>query len=579
MSLEHEEMRKKLARGVIVATAALTVAGTAVSVSAQTAQPTPNPTAAAAEGPVQKITVEEAVRLALENNLRIQVARVDPQIEDMTVAQARAGWTPTFASNIATNSNTQAANSFLAGGIDKINNDQFSGGIGVQQNLRWGGFYSATWDSARSTTSNIFTNFSPQLRSNLALQYVQPLLRNFNIDAIRQQLLVGEKNREIAEIDLQETISNTSRFVRSGYYDLAYAIASLQVQKQSLELAQESLRNNRARVEIGTMAPIDIVEAEAEVAQREEAVILADAEIERAQDALRALIFPYNPERPEFWNVRIEPSELPAFQPIPVDPEGAVRMAFEKRTDLRSTRKLLEANNVSIRYYRNQSMPDINAQVDYGLSGLGGTQFIRGEGFPGPIIGQTRRGYGSVLQDLFNNTYPNWTVSLNIGYPIGTSIAEAGLARARLQYSQYQTQLRDVQLQVATEVRDVARQVVTNQKRVGTTQASRQLAERRLEAEEKKFAAGMSTPFFVFQAQRDLSQARNNELRAILDYNRSIVDYETVQEAPILGTGATTATGTNATNRGAGRFFSTGASPLIGTGTTLTNGTSTRPQQ
>lgn len=517
----------------------LTIAGTPVSVFAQTV---PNPQAPGAALPApttRRITVEEAVKLALEHNLGVQVARVNPQLQDYSVAQARANWAPTLTSSFATNSSTQAPNSVLAGGTDKITNEQVSGGFGVTQNLPWGGFYAANWDSFRSSTSNVFTTFDPQLRSNLNLQYVQPLLRNFNIDNIRQQVLVGQKNREIADIDLQSTIASTSRNVRNAYWDLSFAIASLEVQQQSLELARESLRNNRARVEIGTMAPIDIVEAEAEVAQREESVILAEAAIARAEDALRALI--YDPAMPDFWTTRIEPAEMAPFQPVVVNVDEAVRIALDRRTDLRATRKSIEANDVSIRFFRNQTLPDVNAQVDYGLSGLGGTQFQRAPGFPpGPILSQTQRGYGSVLGDLFNNRYPAWTLSLNIGYPIGTSTAEAGLARARLQNSQAQTQLKNQQLLVATQVRDVGRQVQTNQKRVEATRSSRQLAERRLEAEEKKFQAGMSTPFFVFQAQRDLSQARANELRAITDYNRSLVDFETVQEAPLAGGGSAT---------------------------------------
>lgn len=520
---------------------ALTIAGTPVSVFAQTV-PNPQAPGAAAQAPAtRRITIDEAVKLALEHNLGVQVARVNPQIQDFSVAQARANWAPTLSSSVATNSSTQAPNSVLAGGTDKITNEQVSGGFGVTQNLPWGGFYTASWDSFRSSSSNVFTTFDPQLRSNLGLQYVQPLLRNFNIDAIRQQILVGQKNREAAEIDLQQTISTTSRNVRNAYWDLSFAIASLEVQQQSLELARESLRNNRARVEIGTMAPIDIVEAEAEVALREESVILAEASIARAEDALRALI--YDPNMPDFWTMRIQPAEMAPYQPVAVNIDEAVRVALDRRTDIRSSRKSIEANDVSIRYFRNQTLPDVNAQVDYGLSGLGGTQFERAPGFPpGPILSQTQRGYGSVLSDLFNNRYPAWTLSLNIGYPIGTSTAEAGLARARLQNSQAQTQLRNQQLVVATQVRDVGRQVQTNQKRVEATRSSRQLAERRLEAEEKKFQAGMSTPFFVFQAQRDLSQARANELRAITDYNRSLVDFETVQEAPLGGGGSAVGT-------------------------------------
>ncbi len=519
---------------------ALTVTGTPVSVFAQT---TPNPLAqpATAAPATRRITVEDAVKLALEHNLGVQVARVSPQIQDYSIAQARANWAPNLTSTFSTNNNTQPPRDVFAGSQGRVTNERTSGGFGLEQNLPWGGgFYSAGWNSNRSTTSSTFTLFDPVLSSNLNFQFVQPLLRNFNIDAIRQQVLVGHKNREIADIDLHQTIANTSRSVRNAYWDLSFAIASLVVTNQSLELARESLRNNRARVEIGTMAPIDIVEAEAEVAQREESVILAEAQIQRSEDTLRALIF--DPAMPDFWTIRIEPTEMPPFQPITVNIDEAVRTALDRRTDLRSTRKSLEANDVSIRYFRNQTLPDVNAQVDYGLSGLGGTGFQRGVGPLGPgtgdVLGRTQRNFGSVIGDLFNNRYPVWTVSLNVGYPIGTSTSEAGLARARLQHSQSQTQLKNQQLQVATQVRDVARQVLTNQKRVEATRVSRTLSERRLEAEEKKFQAGMSTSYFVFQAQRDLSQARANELRAVTDYNRSLVDFETVQEAPLGGGGS-----------------------------------------
>ena len=531
-------MRRNFVSGWRLLAFALTVAGTPMSVFAQNGQTVPNPQVPTTPAPaVRRITVEDAVKLALENNLGVQVARIDPQVQDYNVAQARANWTPVLFSSVSNNSATQVPSDVLSGGGNTINNERFATGLGVQQNLKWGTFYQANWNSARSTTSFPLTTFDPQINSNLNMRVVQPFLRNFNIDAIRQQVLVGEKNREIADIGLSQTITATSRSVRNAYWDLSFAIASLEVQRQSLELAQESLRNNRSRVEIGTMAPIDIVEAEAEVAQREESVILAEAAIERAEDVLRALI--YDPDMPDFWNTRIEPADAPTFQPIPVDIDAAVRTALDRRSDLRSTRKTIEANDVSIRYFRNQTLPDVNAQLDYGLVGLGGTQFQRGEGPFGPgtgdIIGRTQRNYGSVLSDLFANRYPTWTFSLNVGYPIGTSTAEAGLARARLQDRQAQTQLKNQQLLVATQVRDVGRQVQTNQKRVEATRASRQLAERRLEAEEKKFQAGMSTSFFVFQAQRDLSQARANELRAVTDYNRSIVDFETVQEAPLAG--------------------------------------------
>jgi outer membrane protein TolC len=218
---------------------------------------------------------------------------------------------------------------------------------------------------------------------------------------------------------------------------------------------------------------------------------------------------------------------------VTVDVEGAVRRAFDQRTDLEQSRKGLDATNINVRYFRNQTLPDITAGIDYGLTGLGGTQFVRGPGFPGDIIGQDQRSFGTVLGDLFGNDFPNWTASLTVSYPIGATADEASLARTRLQYSRAQTQLRSEELRVANEVREAGRQVRTNLRRVETTGVSSRLALRRLDAEEQKLAAGTSTSFFVFQAQRDLAQARNNELRAILDYRRSLVDFETVQEAPL----------------------------------------------
>jgi outer membrane protein len=481
---------------------------------------------------VRRLTADEAVRAAIENNLGIQVARVDPLIQDLGVSLARAAWSPTFNSTLQTASSDTPNNSFLSGATgEKTSDVRLTTNAGVSQLLPWGGNYSIGWDGSRATTTNVFSNFSPQLRSSLALNYRQPLLRGFSIDANRQQLLVSQKNREVADVTLRQAVTSTARAVRNAYWDLVYAIASLDAQRQSLALAETSLRNTRARIEIGTTAPVDAIEGEAEMATREEAVIIAAAQIETAQDALRALI--YQPSMPGFWTIRIDPAELPAFQATTIDVDAATRNALDRRTDLQQTRKHLEATDVDLRFFRNQTLPDVVASFDYGLTGLGGTQFVRGTGFPGPIIGQTERGFGSVLRDLFANDFPSWTAAINVTYPMGSSQPEASLARARLQYSQGQAQLRNQELQVVTQVREAARQVQTNQRRVETTRTSRQLAERRLDAEERKLAAGTTTSFFVFQAQRDLAQARNNELRSILDYARSVVDFESVQEAPL----------------------------------------------
>jgi outer membrane protein TolC len=491
--------------------------------------------------PVRRLTADEAVKLAIENNLGIQISRLDPQIEDLNVLSARTAWAPAFNTQFQNNSlQRPSANIYTGSNEANFKQDVFTSNFGIQQTLPWGGLYDVGWDNSRSSSNNPGNTWKPQLNSALSLNYQQSLMRGWAIDNIRQQVQVSQKNREIADVGLRQTLAATTRTVRNAYWNLAYAVASLAVQQQSLELAQESLRNTRSRVEIGTVPPIDIVSDQSEVAAREEAVIVAQANIATAEDTLRAMVF--DPAMPDFWNIRIEPTELPPFQPTSVDVEAAVRNALDRRTDLQQAKTSLEATEINIRFFRNQTLPDVQANLNYGLAALGGTQLPRAV-LPGVPVDPTapaetlQKSYQSVLRDLLGLSSTSWTAALSITYPIGTSQAEANLARTRLQYNQAQTRLKNQQLQVATQVRQQARNVQTNQQRVQSTRASRQLAEQRLEAEQRKFQAGTSTSFLVFQAQRDLSQARNSELRAILDYNQSVVDFETVQEVPLNGGG------------------------------------------
>ena len=338
-------------------------------------------------------------------------------------------------------------------------------------------------------------------------------------------------------MQLQQSIALTTRTVRNAYYDLMYAIGNLAVQRQSLGLAQQSLKDNRARVEIGTMAPLDIVQAEAEVATREESVILAEAAIERAQDSVRTLV--YNPAQPDFWSARLEPTETVTFVPTTVDVDAAVRNALSQRTDISAARKSLEANDVNIRYFQNQSLPDVTAQVNYNARATGGLQVTRGRdpvtGFPNDqILSSVERSFFSTLGNTFAGDFPGWSLQVDIAYPLGRSSTEAQLTRARLQNTQAEKQLAVTELQVAQQVREFARQVQTNAKRVDATRSSRVLAERRLEAEEKKYQAGMTSSFFVLQAQRDLNIARNSELLALVEYAKSVVNFSAVQQAPLF---------------------------------------------
>lgn len=515
---------------------------------------------AAPAGPVRQLSLDEAVRLALEQNLSLQVQRIAPQMADESIRQARSVWAPTVTGGMSLNKAESAPDSFLSGAADTVKSDVFQGSFGVQQRLPWGSNYSVSWDAARSTSNNIFFNFNPRLRSGLSVVFQQPLLRDRAIDSARQQLIISRRNREISDVELRGAVVGTIRSVKSAYYDLAFAYANLQVQKQSLELARQTLKDNRTRVEVGTMAPIDIVEAEAEVARNEENVIVAEASIRTAEDRLRSLVF--DPGQKEFWEMTLEPTDRVEVVPpsTPIDVDAAVAGALGKRTDLIQAKQQIQNTEVTIQYLRNQVLPQVNFEADLSTSGLGGKQFLRGQGFPGDIIGEATRSIWSVQSDVFGFTYPTWTLGVSVSYPLGTSAAHANLARTKLQLNQSLLQVKNVELQIGTQVRDAARQVNTNLKRIEATRAAQALAERRLEAEQKKFGVGMSTSFQVFQAQRDLATARNNFLRAAIDYYKSQADFEAVQETSIGGS--------------SGISIATGGASSTGTSTAATSSTS-----
>ncbi len=479
----------------------------------------------------RRLTVDDAVAMALESNLGIQADRLSPQIQDYSVAQARANWAPVIFTGFSKNNNSTPPESFLSGTAPTITSTSVANVTGVQQRLPWGGGnYDLRWNGSRSETT-AFSSFNPRLRSGLDFMFTQPLLANMGIDATRRQVWTSQNLRDISDVQLRQNIVATTRNVRNAYWDLVYANANLSVAQQALDLARQSLKDNQTRVEVGTMAPIDIIEAEAEVARNDEAVIVATNNIERAQDQLRVLIS--NPEQPDFWTMRIEPTEQAVMVPVSLDVDAAVRNAIDTRGDLITARRQLDNTLIDVRYYKNQRMPALDLNVTYGLVGLGGTQFEYGSGFPPPVIGQSERGFGSVLGDVFGNDYKSWSVGFQLSYPLGMSVADASLAQARLQQVQAETNLRSMEMLVTTSVRDVARQVTTNQKRVEATQKARELAERRLEAEQKKFNVGLSTTFVVFQLQRDVASQRAREVAAIIDYNKSLVDFEAVQQAPI----------------------------------------------
>jgi outer membrane protein TolC len=541
----HQQIRPSIVRAAVVGAMALVFAsGMPMSASGQVSQTQqaaavaparraqePLPPSPVANG--TPLSMEEAVRMALENNLGIQAERLNPEIRTLGVAQANAAYAPNLVSSLSRSNSTAPPTDFLSSSAAVVTNGNFFTQAGVQQNLRWGGGnYLVTFDGSRGTSDAPRNPFPLSLRSNMSAVFNQPLLRDFKIDGFRQQIETARNTQTISELQLQQRITQTARNARAAYYNLIGAISGLEVAQESLRIAREQFRNNQTRVEVGTMAPIDITAAQAEVAANEEAVIVQEAAIQSAQDQLRTLIL--NPSQPGFWTAVFKPSDTPTLEPRAIDVEAAVKNALANRTDIQQLKKQMANTDVSLRFAANQKLPAVDLTARYGVTGVGGTrnQFDP-SGLTDDIIGTTIRGFGDVVRDVFGNNFRTWSVALNVSYPIGQSQADTAFAQAKLQQRQEATGLAELEMAVTTSVRLAARQVETNLKRVEATRKARELAQTRLDAENKRFTVGLSTTFELTQAQRDLSRARSSELNAILDYNQSLVDFEAVQVAPI----------------------------------------------
>jgi hydrophobic/amphiphilic exporter-1 (mainly G- bacteria), HAE1 family len=475
-----------------------------------------------------RLTRDEAIRLALENNPDLAAARYDPAIGDAGVAAAQGAFMPTLQSGFLRNNQQQPPTNLFAGN-QGIQSNLWSTNVGVNQLLPWGGgTYSAGMDAARTSTDSLLSSLNPELGAGLTLTLSQPLLRDFKIDPARAQLDVSRRNRELLGSRFRETSVNTGADAERGYWALVASLALVDVQQRSLDLALELERNNRARVDVGQSPPLDLVAARAEVALRQENLIIARTLALQAEDTLRTIII--DPKRADYWLLRLDPADrVPVVGPPP-DVDAAVRRALGERTDLAQARTEIQINDTTVALSRSQTLPDLRVQADFLTDGAGGTRLIREGGFPGTVVGSATTSFGSVLGQVWTADYPSWTLGLSFSYPLGNSTAQANLTRARLERDQSAARLRSNELVAVREVRQAALRLEQNRQRIETTRLGRELAEQRLDAEQRRFEVGMSTSFLVIQAQRDLAIARNNELQALLDYQLAVIAFETVQQ-------------------------------------------------
>jgi outer membrane protein len=478
--------------------------------------------------------------MALDNNPDLKAERLDPQINDMRVAASNGVFKPSF--NMGFNQNNQLTPPSSLLFPTATNNDVTTGTAGIGQKLPYyGTSYSIGWTATHTNSNSFLNSYNPLVQSGITFGLSQPLLRDLKIDNNRTQLATSRTNRDIADTRLREQLVHTEADVKAAYWNLVSARTNVDAKKSALELAEELVRVNKAKVDVGTSPPLDLVSAQAEVASDQEQLIIAETAVKEAEDILRLLIIDTTSR--ENWNVDLDTVDTPPVGTTTVDVESAVTRALKERADLVRARKDIENAHTQTTYASNQKMPDVRLNASYSASGLGGTQILRTGGFPGSIVGPGDiTGFGSVLGQLFGANYPTWIVGVNVSYPIGTSTEEANSARTKLEEAQTVERLKSAEAKAIQQVRDAAWKIEMNAKRIQTTRLARELAEQRLDSERKRFEVGMSTSFLVIQAQRDLAQAKTNEVGAVLSYDLSLVDFEALQEAgPSTNTAPNTA--------------------------------------
>jgi outer membrane protein TolC len=491
-----------------------------------------HPQPAAAQAPVEgvlRITVDEAVKMALDHNVDLNADRIDPQISDTRVAAANALFRPTFNTGLNRNNQIAPPSSFLI--PTPTQTDAVTSNAGLSQRLPWfGTSYNLAFNAVHTNSNSFLSSYDPLVQSGLTLAVSQPLVRDLSIDAARQNLMSSRINRDIADTRLRESIVHTTADTKSAYWGLVSAIANVDARSSTLALSQELVRVNKAKVDVGQSPPLDLVSAQAEVAANEEQLIIAQTLVHQSEDRLRLLIF--DPTDRAVWALKIEPVDSPPIAQPTLDVEAAITHALGGRTDIARSRKDIENADVNVKYTANQKLPDVRVNASYAAAGLGGTQVLRDGGFPGTIVGPgSTTDFGSVLNQLLTHNYPTWIVGVSLSYPLGQSNEEANHARAKLERAQAAERLKGSQARAIQQVRDAAYKIDMNAKRIETTRAATNLAEQRLDSEQKRFEVGLSTSFLVIQAQRDLAQAKANEVSAVLAYDLALVDFEELQEA------------------------------------------------
>ena len=490
--------------------AMLLVAGTLSRPShAQTAAPP-----ASTEDRELELTLTNAVQLAVQHNLDIARERFEPQIARTDVETAKAEFDPIVGAetsvsqtkSLPTRENDIFDESGNFVGVRVIEPFSKNGELTpfLRHKVITGGSYELRFINTRENVSPTSTGTSrtiadPRYESTLELAFTQPLLRDFGISVNKAPIRRAEKSEAIAHQRVIQAILNVVFQVQERYWDMVFRLQDLDAKRESQKLAEDFLAENTIRVELGTLAPIELVQAETQVKLREEEVIVAEAAVREAEDALKEVI--NIPDMLGSWNIRLQPTDKPTFEPIsaPVV-EDKLREALMQRPDIIQSQLTIESREIAREEALNQRLPQLDLVARGSLGSFG-------------------KDAGESLSDLSEINGYQWVFGLQFEYPLGNRAAKNNLTRRNLELRQEMVAQRRLKLTIVREVRQAIRGIETASKRVEVTRAATKLAQTQLDAEQEKFRLGLSTSFRVLEFQTELTDARSSEVQALSDYN------------------------------------------------------------
>ena len=484
----------------------------AVAAPAAMAQTPPGPPPAPPPVPAPYVlSLQDALKTTLENNLDIVVRSYDPLQGESKVIVSEAFLDPFFNGSVSSSLDQQSRVSSIVGPFSSSDKAHLYD-IRFEDPLLTGGRYRIDLNANDDATKNSIFGSSSRNRgfnTQYVVTFIQPLLRNFGKAANRSLIILAHNNLGISESLFRQTVLDTLSATEKAYWDLNFAIMDLKTQQAALKLAQDFLEENRIKVRVGTLAPIEITQAEAGVADREEAVITGENLIRTAEDAMRRIM--HVPKGSPIWEQPIQPSDAPPLVEMAPDMEAAVATADKSRPDLQQARLDLSSQEANLTFRRNQKRWGLDFTGTYGN------------------LGFAQSNYHDSIQDLKDRNQTDWSLLLSMNVPLGNRQADANFAAAEYQVTQSRYQLETLEQAARVEVRNAVRSVETNLKRVKAAQVNSRLQREKLAAEQKKFENGMSTSFQVLSFQTDLRTAESRENLAITDYNKSLVELQRVQ--------------------------------------------------